>query len=485
MEAPAWPPPIAHLGYDQVLSILHLLPAESVLSFAVTCRACHAWASSDALWEALCRRDWGARAASALAERRRGVPWRRIYAEVALLGVLSARRIPVKGASPRPRASHSLNLVAGWLVLFGGGCEGGRHLADTWVTYVGSGAGNRSSNVFSWQQLDSGTLSGRFGHSCSLVGDALVLFGGINDQGQRLNDTWIGQIICEESHRMRISWRLLEVGPFAPSPRGAHAACCVDDKFIVIHGGIGLYGSRLGDTWLLDLSNGLRSGSWHQVGDTEPLPLYRSGHTLTWIGGTRMVLFGGRGSEFDVLNDVWLLDISERYPKWKEVKYELSSVLGEMPFPRVGHSATLVFGGKILVYGGEDSQRRRKDDFWTLDLPALLQVESGSKKMKKRMWKKLRIDGLPTIFSCRIIIHHACNLKFLPIHLGCGCGWGPGHISCQTSPGCNRWFIIRAPFAWKAWISSEILLAYKNGYLSPAISAPNLELMVVLYKFPG
>jgi hypothetical protein len=125
------PPPIAQLGYDQVLSVLCLLPADAVLSFSATCRVFRAWASSDALWEALCRRDWGARAAAALAERRRverrGAPWRRVYAEVARLSALSARRVPVKGASPRPRASHSLNLVAGWLVLFGGGCEGGNN----------------------------------------------------------------------------------------------------------------------------------------------------------------------------------------------------------------------------------------------------------------------------------------------------------------------------------------------------------------------
>jgi hypothetical protein len=125
------PPLIAQLGYDQVLSVLCLLPADAVLSFSATCRVFRAWASSDALWEALCRRDWGARAAAALAERRRverrGAPWRRVYAEVARLSALSARRVPVKGASPRPRASHSLNLVAGWLVLFGGGCEGGNN----------------------------------------------------------------------------------------------------------------------------------------------------------------------------------------------------------------------------------------------------------------------------------------------------------------------------------------------------------------------
>jgi hypothetical protein len=147
-------PPIAQLGYDQLLSVLRLLPPEAVLSFAATCRAFRAWASSDALWEALCRRDWGARAAAALAERRRDrertgggapPPWRRVYAEVARLGALSARRVPVRGASPRPRASHSLNLVAGWLVLFGGGCEGGNcnpnrfsttFLLHTWCTKV-------------------------------------------------------------------------------------------------------------------------------------------------------------------------------------------------------------------------------------------------------------------------------------------------------------------------------------------------------------
>jgi hypothetical protein len=261
------------------------------------------------------------------------------------------------------------------------------------VAYAGSGAGNRPPPILSWQQLASGTPGGRFSHSCLLVGDTLVLFGGITDQGQRLNDTWTGQIICEEPRRPRISWRLLEVGRLAPPPRGAHAACCVDDKFIVIHGGIGLYGSRLGDTWLLDLSNGLQSGSWHQIGNTWPLPQPRSGHSLTWIGSTCMVLFGGRGSEFEVLNDVWLFDISDQYPKWKELKYGLSSALGELPFPRVGHSAILVLGGKVLVYGGEDSQRRRKDDFWILDTPALLQYESGSKKMTRKMWKKLRIDG--------------------------------------------------------------------------------------------
>ena len=135
--------PLAHLGYDQVLSILRLLPAEAVLSFAATCRAFRDWASTDVLWEALCRRDWGARAADAaaavLAERRCGLPWRRLYAQVTRLGALCARRLRVKGLSPRPRASHSFNLVAGWLVVFGGGCEGGNCTRITSSVYSCSG----------------------------------------------------------------------------------------------------------------------------------------------------------------------------------------------------------------------------------------------------------------------------------------------------------------------------------------------------------
>ena len=44
--APKAPPPIAQLGYDQLLSVLHLLPPESVFCFAATCRAFRDWAIS-------------------------------------------------------------------------------------------------------------------------------------------------------------------------------------------------------------------------------------------------------------------------------------------------------------------------------------------------------------------------------------------------------------------------------------------------------
>ncbi|XP_073004678.1 F-box/kelch-repeat protein At1g51550 [Typha latifolia] len=386
---------ITHVDCDHIVSILHLLPPDSILSFSMTCKRFRSLGSSNNLWEAICRRDWGSGTVDALVgtlapHEKTGLYWKRLYRRVSQLGSLSCRRISSKGGCfPTPRASHSLNFVDDWIVLFGGGCEGGRHLDDTWVAYIGNGF----SRVLSWQQVNSGMPSGRFGQSCILVGDSLVLFGGINDSGVRLNDTWIGQIIREGPFEIKVLWRLLEVGQSAPPPRGAHAACCVGDRIMVIHGGIGLYGLRLSDTWLLDLSDGLKSGRWHKIENSRPSPPPRSGHTLTWIGQTHVVLFGGRGSGYEVLNDVWFFDVGGIYPEWKELKCELSSVLGEMPFPRVGHSATPILGGKVLIYGGEDSHRHRKDDFWVLDVPSLLSFQSGSRKSLQKMWKKLVIEG--------------------------------------------------------------------------------------------
>ncbi|XP_038983994.1 F-box/kelch-repeat protein At1g51550 [Phoenix dactylifera] len=389
-------PSITHLDYDRLFSILHLLPPESILSFSMTCRRLRSLASSDSLWESICRRDWGSSVVDALlasfsARERRELSWKRLYRQVSQLGSLSCRRLSCNdGIFPKPRASHSLNFVSDWLVLFGGGCEGGRHLDDTWVAYIGNGF----NRVLSWQHVNSGIPSGRFGQTCTLVGDSLVLFGGINDNGVRLNDTWVGRVKCEGPLELKISWRLLDVGPLAPPPRGAHAACCTGDRRVVIHGGIGLSGLRLSDTWLLDLSDDLRSARWHQIPNVQPSPLPRSGHSLTWIGGTCMVLFGGRGSRYEVLNDVWLFDIGGDHPEWKELKYDLSNVLGEMPLPRVGHSATLILGGRVLIYGGEDSQRHRKDDFWLLDISSLMRFRSVSpKKTSRIMWKKLQVEG--------------------------------------------------------------------------------------------
>ncbi|KAK4802647.1 hypothetical protein SAY86_000850 [Trapa natans] len=410
--------PISRAGDDHLFSILLLLPVESILSFSSTCKKFRTLACSDVLWESVCRREWGPASVDALRSSYIWSPddchggtdsrsnkltssWIDIYRQVSRLDSIACHSLSgflggqEDSTLPSPRASHSLNFVSDSMVLFGGGCEGGRHLDDTWVAYIGRDFRRK----LIWQRVNSGLPSGRFGHTCVVVGNFLVLFGGINDHGNRQNDTWIGQLAFHETLGISIMWRLLEVGSTVPPARGAHAACCVDGRKIVIHGGIGLYGLRLGDTWVLELSDNLCFGMWHEF-VVQPSPPARSGHSLTWIGGARAVLFGGRGLGYEVLNDVWLLDISRSSMRWVQLLYEMHDIPQGVSLPRVGHSATLVLGGWLLIYGGEDSLRRRKNDFWVLNTKEISsQAEQQGNKsntsngLLASSWKRLNSIG--------------------------------------------------------------------------------------------
>ncbi|KAI3727401.1 hypothetical protein L1987_67215 [Smallanthus sonchifolius] len=364
---------ITDISHDHLFSILVLLPLESILSFSMTCKKTISLTRSHTLWKSVCARDWGQSTVDAIIASSSTPPpldWKGVYRRLRNLDRVSCFNLTDTQAGPSPRASHSLNLFSGCLVLFGGGCEGGRHLDDTWIAHIG---GNDYQRMVNWQRVISEGPSGRFGHSSVVIANCLVLFGGINDNGIRQNDTWIAQ----QDTSTTLSWRLLDVGPVAPPPRGAHACCSIDNRKMLVHGGIGLSGTRLGDTWVLYLSENLCSGTWHQS-LSHPVPSPRSGHTLTCIGGSRTVLFGGRGMGYEVLNDVWYFDSSLR---WVQVLFELTNIPGGSSLARVGHSATLTSGGRVLVYGGEDSYRHRKDDFWLLDI-----------SQTRRMWRRLRCE---------------------------------------------------------------------------------------------
>ena len=153
-------------------------------------------------------------------------------------------------------------------------------------------------------------------------------------------------------------------------------------------------GVRLGETWVLDLSENLCFGTWVEV-VTHPSPPSRSGHTITDIGGTRTILFGGRGLGYDVLNDLWLFEAYEGFWRWLQLPIGLQSIPHGLSLPRVGHSATLILGGQLLIYGGEDSCRHRKDDFWLLDVSSYRQpiITLPRAGLLTQLWKRLRAVG--------------------------------------------------------------------------------------------
>lgn len=125
-------PPVTRIPQDHLFSILLLLPIESILCFAMTCKKLKSLTYSDSLWESICGRDWGQIPVDALKGSNR-IPWKKLYQQVYQLDSVLCRRLLPENPDgreilPSRRASHSLNLVSGCLVLFGGGCEGGQPL---------------------------------------------------------------------------------------------------------------------------------------------------------------------------------------------------------------------------------------------------------------------------------------------------------------------------------------------------------------------
>ncbi|PHT48934.1 tRNA wybutosine-synthesizing protein 2/3/4 [Capsicum baccatum] len=119
-----------------------------------------------------------------------------------------------------------------------------------------------------------------------------------------------------------------------------HSASSVDNKKVLIFGGFGGIGrhARRHDLLLLDLESGRL-----EVIDVLDAPCPRVGHTSSVIGNS-MYLIGGRADPSNILNDVWIFNVTKK--DWRLLECSGSPFL-----PRHRHAAAAV-GSRIYVFGG-------------------------------------------------------------------------------------------------------------------------------------
>jgi hypothetical protein len=164
-----------------------------------------------------------------------------------------------------------------------------------------------------------------------IEGDRLLLFGGRNNAGDRLDDTWVFDVVGN-------TWTEL-MPPVSPSIRDAHEMAYLGDDTVMLFGGNDQQGSTapgFGDTWLFDTV----AETWSQL--VVPGPPARFQHMMVSIG-TSALLFGGRSGGSEVA-DTWIFDGALQ--TWTN-----TNATGAPP-PRI--TAALAWNGTntVTLYGG-------------------------------------------------------------------------------------------------------------------------------------
>jgi hypothetical protein len=173
----------------------------------------------------------------------------------------------------------------------------------------------------------------------------LVLFGGENEEGDLLGDTWAWN---------GTTWS--EVSTTGPSARaGAQMAYDAESGQLVLFGGQGTTDS-LNDTWTW---NGTTS-TWTLIDLTTSPPARYYGSMTYDPAVSRLVLFGGVGSSGD-LADTWT---------WNGANWTNVTPVSPTASPPARDTATMAYDaliGEFVLFGGENADGELLDDTWAWD----------------------------------------------------------------------------------------------------------------------
>eukprot|EP00753_Platysulcus_tardus_P007894 PLAT15521.1.p1 GENE.PLAT15521.1~~PLAT15521.1.p1 ORF type:complete len:836 (+),score=438.77 PLAT15521.1:38-2545(+) len=241
------------------------------------------------------------------------------------------KAVTLAGELPSKREGHSAVALEDYIIVFGGcfldkACFASVELLDTtekrWRRVKTRGDGPTA----------------REGHSATLVGTHMYVFGGSSEEGY-LNDLYV--LKAEPGNHgggneLIMSWGHPDVTGQLPSAREGHSAITYDGRIYVFGG----YTERGYSDDLFVLNLDMMAWEKPNVAGTRPKP--REGHSAV-LYKDRMVVFGGY-SDGLVLNDVSVLDL-------KTLTWLAPDVKGKRPTARQDHSAVVVNDMMIVTAG--------------------------------------------------------------------------------------------------------------------------------------
>ncbi|PPQ65782.1 hypothetical protein CVT24_011999 [Panaeolus cyanescens] len=252
------------------------------------------------------------------------------------------------GTTPSPRMGHSSALVGNVLIVWGGDntMTGDLPRSATDKEKLDNSLYLLNLLTREWNTLDvSGPAPlGRYGHSLTMIGSKLFVFGGQVD-GEFFNDLWAFDL---NSLRTQSAWE--EWTPSTserPAKRTGHVCVAIEDQIIIMGGTDGQY--HYYDVWSFHLP----TRKWSELTAIGHFPAAREGHAAALVGNV-IYVFGGRGVDGQDLGDLTAFKISNQ--RW----YTFQN-MGPVPSGRSGHAMAAI-GTRVFVLGGESVTLPRADD---------------------------------------------------------------------------------------------------------------------------
>jgi N-acetylneuraminic acid mutarotase len=184
----------------------------------------------------------------------------------------------------------------------------------------------------------------------SIGGDQVLLFGG-EVGGSPDNATWVYDLIDN-------TWTFQNTLT-KPSPVIHPGMATIGGDKVLLFGGLDYTYTFFDSTWIYDLSD----NSWTEQSneDTVPKPPARSGHAMAYIGGDKVLLFGGGITTAEVTDNTWVYDLSDN-------TWTLQSPTTK-PSARTEHAMAFIGDDKVLLFGGFSwPSMIFYDDTWIYDL---------------------------------------------------------------------------------------------------------------------
>ncbi|XP_041479681.1 F-box only protein 42-like isoform X1 [Lytechinus variegatus] len=266
------------------------------------------------------------------------------FVNAACEGVLKWSSCECPSTPVTGRNSHSVAYINGHIYFFGG-CSGSRTaFNDMW---------NLDLSTREWTRvLASGSYPSPKG-SATMVNykGNLILFGGLAPpvpHPPHLAPQIFNELHVYRPHKNK--WSCVATSP-SPPPMAGHSASIVGSKMVVF-GGLLEGQQRSNSVWVLDVQD----MSWREIETrSHDKPRERYGHEQVVIDDKHVLIIGGCTSSqevshnqapLEILSDAWLLDMSG--PKWRWQEMRVCNE--EFAAPQIWQHPACKVGDTVLIY---------------------------------------------------------------------------------------------------------------------------------------